>query len=240
MSDQSLQTFEEGPHPGRPPIGGPEVDALSLVGTRWPVQRFRSFAPSVALATTGEEIHAIARLRYDLYIGRDKKAYVSVDHLRRSFLDEIDDVSLNFRCGPPHELLAAVRMTWARDALGDRQTALVVKASGARRLDTSTVLSRLVARPTLAARRSIVPLFQEIYRYSLGIGIGHGLLATRPDLCGIFEKFGFRMIGQPFVDPVAGTLRVLRLDLNDRVHLRRVGSPLLCTIESDADEIAGI
>lgn len=202
----------------------------------WPVEILRSQTRSVSIAKTHSDIRAIARLRYELYIARDRKPYGSADHDRRLFIDAIDDVSLNFQANRDDVLLAAVRLTMARDALRDPQTALVIKAADTTNLAKTSVTSRLAVRPIMSARRVIVPMFQEIYRCGLVIGIEHSLLATRLELRGIFERFGFRMTGRSFDDPVAGTLHVLRLDLIDRAYLVQINSPL---IEKTGDCVDG-
>jgi hypothetical protein len=58
---------------------------------------------------------------------RDGKAYAHADRARRCFLEPIDEVSLNFQARKGDRVLAAVRLTHAKDALGDPQMARLLK-----------------------------------------------------------------------------------------------------------------
>lgn len=169
----------------------------------------------------------IGRLRYALYIARDKKNYTHVDHERQCMLDPIDDVSLNFQATDGKRILAAARLTRALDALNDSQMSLLVRASGQRHLSNIVINSRFVALPRTSARRAIIPMLQEVYRVGLTAGAKHCYLATRPQLRTIFEKFGFRFEGSVFDDPIAGHMHALHFDLYDIAYLNEINSPLL-------------
>lgn len=197
---------------------------------RWPARVRSSTDPSVRVATTEAEIDAIFRLRYKLYVTRDGKAYAHADHARRRMIDPVDDVSLNFCAIDEDRMVAAVRLTRAEDALADAQTAMLVKASGIKRLGRVLVCSRFVAEPCAPARRAIVPLFQQVHRAGLNAGGSISLLATRPRLAGIFAKFGWRFAGLSFNDPVAGLMHILSIDLYDLDHLADIESPLLSVL----------
>jgi hypothetical protein len=204
-----------------------QVSNWSFIRANWPGEILQSQNPFVTVVTARADMSEIARLRYELYVARDRKPYKAADHAQRSFVDAIDATSLNFQAVDHSILLASVRLTSGRDALRDPQTAHVVEAFGMAPLDAISVTSRFVVRPTLASRRFIVPLFQETFRCGLILGFEHNLLATRLELRGIFERFGFRMTGRRFDDPVAGLLHIFHLDVHDRSHLAKVDSPFL-------------
>jgi len=197
-----------------------------------PSERWLSFTPSksnesISIARSSEQMAEIGRLRYALYIARDKKRYIHVDHERQSMIEAIDDVSLNFQIIDNNRTLAAVRLTRAADALNDPQLSLLVKSLKRRNLSNIVVNSRFVALPLPSARRAIAPMFQEVYRAGLAAGAMHCYLATRPQLQTIFEKFGFRFEGSVFDDPIAGHMHALRFDLHDIAYLNEINSPLL-------------
>lgn len=194
---------------------------------RWPIATLPPPGGSVSVARSRNELEDIGRLRYDLYIARDGKAYAHADHARRCFLDAVDDVSLNFQARRGGRLVAAVRLTRAEDAFRDLQLAQLVKAAGLRRLSGVVLNSRFVVDPSPGSRRLIIPLLQQVYRAGLIAGARLCYLATRPQLASIFERFGFRVTGATFDDQVAGGMHVLRLDLLDAEHLVSSGSPLL-------------
>lgn len=205
-----------------------QMGAADLGSQRRCLLRSTVKTPScIGVADTDGELGAIGQLRFKLYVARDGKAYAHADWEQQQLIDPIDDCSLNFQAVAGGRLLAAVRLTMAEDARSDTQMALLVKASGIKRLANVAVCSRFVAEPSAAARKAIVPLFIEVYRAGLKAGARLSLLATRPRLDSVFAKFGYRYTGLSFEDPVAGNMHVLCLDAYDVEHLNDVRSPFL-------------
>jgi hypothetical protein len=182
-------------------------------------------AHSVRLAETLEERRAIARLRYSLYISRDGKAYTGVDHKLCTFWESVDDVSQNFFVSVDGCCLTAVRVTPAELAPRDFHLNLLLEHAGNIRTDVSIVNSRLVVQRNLRARSWIVPLFLEVFRDGVASGARYCIVGTRDDLVPIFLRFGFKCIGDRYVDPVAGTLNAMCLDAHDIEHLLKINSP---------------
>jgi len=216
-----------GSFPSRLSEGAATAPACASWRQRWPAGALPAPSGAVSVAQDAAALEAIGRLRYDLYIARDGKAYAHADHARRCFLDVVDGVSLNFQARRGGRPVAAVRLTWAEDAVRDLQLARLVKAAGLRRPSGVVLNSRFVVDPSPGSRRLIIPMLQQTYRAGLIAGARICYLATRPQLAGIFERFGFRFTGATFDDQVAGLMHVLRLDLHDLEHLVSSGSPLL-------------
>ncbi|MGV7212206.1 N-acyl amino acid synthase FeeM domain-containing protein [Bradyrhizobium sp. UFLA05-112] len=206
------------------------ADEREELARRWPKQALPR-AGQVSVAKSAAELEAIGRLRYDLYVERDQKAYAHADHVRRCLLEPVDDVSLNFQVKQDDRLLAAVRVTWAPDALLDLHLRPLVEGARIACLSTAVVNSRFVVRPELRARAVIVPLFCEVYRTGMLAGATCCVIGTRSDLVGIFERFGFRETGFHIRDPIAGRIHNLNLNPYDLAHLKKVASPLLTYAE---------
>jgi hypothetical protein len=194
---------------------------------RWPDAGLPPLHPAVSVASHDSDLLGIGRLRYELYIARDGKAYRNADHIELTFLEPIDVVSLNFQARVDDKLLAAVRLVRADDALLDPHLRLLVEAYQPECLESTVVCSRFAVRPEHRARALIKPLFIEVYRIGLLSGARHCILGTRDDLTAIFERFGFRRTDAELRDPVASHIHVLDLDLDDADHMRSVNSPLL-------------
>jgi predicted GNAT family N-acyltransferase len=202
-------------------------DARAAWWGRWPDAGLPPVHPAVSIATSEDDLDDIGRLRYELYIARDGKAYRNVDHAHRIFREPVDTVSLNYPARMGDELLAAVRLVRADDALVDPHLRLLVEAYQPTCTESTVVCSRFAVRPEHRARALIKPLFIEVYRIGLLSGAQHCIVGTRDDLTAIFERFGFRRTDTEVNDPVASHIHVLDLDSHDLNHMRSVKSPLL-------------
>jgi hypothetical protein len=201
-----------------------------LLGNRmeiWPETIFRNVRNDIRIAATADEILDIGKLRYSLYVDRDRKLYEHADHRQLTLIEPVDTKSLNFYAGNRSGLRAAVRVSRAAHALNDPLLAPLMTGVKAKNIGQTVVCSRFVVEPSLSARKTIVPLFQEIYRAGLRAGATKCLLSTRTGLVNIFGRFGFKETGTAFVDAVAGQLNVCELDMHDYEFLIAISSPLI-------------
>lgn len=184
---------------------------------------------SVAISRTEQELRQIGRLRYDLFIERDGKSYRAADKELRLFLEPVDTCSLNFFGTIGDDCVIAVRSTNALDAKCDEQLSRVVEHSPLPpdQIATTVINSRFVVCEQIRARRLIPAVFRHVYRTALSSGMTNSILAARPSLIPIFERFGFVAMSTAFLDDIAGPMVVMKLDLLDRLHLARMASPLL-------------
>lgn len=190
--------------------------------TEWP--------DNIYIATTSKELEEVGQLRYERYIARDRKGYISADHELRQFLDPADQVSLVFYArGASGDAIASVRLTSARFADTDPQMARLLRAWGVP--DATVVTSRLVASDGFEAKQAVPRLFNLVYEVGYRSSAVWCILATRPTLTRLFSKFGFKPTGQRYVDPVATEQEAMALRLHDLGHLQQVESYLLETAE---------
>ena len=179
----------------------------------------RSMAPagstvsSIALATTDQELLQIGRLRYELFVERDGKSYRGADKDRRLFLEPVDKCSSNFFGTIGTDCVAAVRSTKVLDARCDERLSRIVEQSAlpAGQASTTVIYSRLVVSDRIRARLLIPELFCHVYCAVLSSGMTHGILAARPSLIPIFERFGFLASSTAFLDEIAGPMVIMKL-----------------------------
>jgi hypothetical protein len=183
---------------------------------------------SIAIATTDQQLRQIGRLRYELFVERDGKSYRDADQDQRLFLEPVDTCSLNFFGALGNDCVVAVRSTKVQDAGGDERLSRIVEQSAlpADQTSTTVIYSRFVVCDRIRARLLIPELFRHVYRAALSSGITHGILAARPSLISIFERFGFLAASSAYLDEIAGPMVIMKLDLLDRDHKARTGSPL--------------
>jgi predicted GNAT family N-acyltransferase len=163
----------------------------------------------------------IGRLRYELFIERDGKPYRGADKEQRLFLEPVDKCSLNFFGTIGNDCVIAVRSTKVEDAKCDERLSRVVEKSALAtdRIATTVVYSRFVVRERIRARLLIPATFRLAYQTALSSGMSHAILAARPSLIPIFERFGFVAEATAFLDEIAGPMVIMTLDLLDRTRL---------------------
>jgi len=193
----------------------------------WSETIFRNVRNDIRVATTDDEVTKIGKLRFSLYVDRDHKLYEHADHRHRTLIEPLDPKSLNFYAAGQSGVRAAVRLSRASDSLSDPLLAPMMAGIAARNLKQTLICSRFVVEPTFAARKAIVPLFQEVYRAGLTAGATKCVLSIGASLIGMVERFGFKESGIRFVDTVAGQLHTCVLDLYDYEFLTAIASPLI-------------
>lgn len=207
-----------------------------LGADRWPEEIIDAVRfPGMGVARTVQHMMEIGRLRYELYIERDRKRYAHADHEARTFLEPVDRLSLNFLARIRGLSAITVRATWAGDAILDPHLEQLVAHIDLKPddFDQTIVNSRLAAQPSTAAWSLITPLFQSMFIVAHRVGARFCVAATRSPLIPLFERFGFYQLEgrRPYFDETAGWMSVLLLDLRDRDRLARTRSPFLAVYD---------
>jgi predicted GNAT family N-acyltransferase len=183
-------------------------------------------AASIAISRTDRELMEIGRLRYELFIERDGKPYRAADKAQRLFLEPVDKCSINFFGTIGNDCVIAVRSTRIADVECDERLSRVVDKSAlpADQIATTVIYSRFVVRERIRARLLIPALFRHAYQTAVSSGMTHGILAARPSLIPIFERFGFVAESTAFLDEIAGPMVIMKLSLLDRDRLVGMGA----------------
>ena len=74
------------------------------------------------LATTAEELEAVQRFRYDVYVEELNRYGGRADHDHRRFAEPEDDWSWVWYATDGEEIIASVRITWGGHGFSERQT----------------------------------------------------------------------------------------------------------------------
>ena len=201
--------------------GAHNWDSVSDV---WP-RRVVEDPAIVPFVLTGDNLLAYGRLRYELFVERDGKAYPHADHRNRVLIEPVDQWSLNFGAVTDGQCLIGVRLTRAQDAQLDEQL-LAVRTCYEELPTARTVInSRLASYP---AGHALLPaLFRQVFRAVVLSGARYGLVSAREAVAPLFERFGYRRSTLQIDDRIAGPLIPLMLDGDDLDHMRNVRSPYL-------------
>lgn len=176
-----------------------------------------------------QERRAAFRLRYDVYVAEQGKAYAQADHDERLLKDEADDYAgtclLVTVAGQP---VATLRTTYLHDDAAYhayRERFDLTRYSTASRSDM-VVFSRLAILPQYRKTRVLHTVFEEVYRYEAQRGVRLCFQYCAPALVPLFEHYGFREYAPVVEDPILGRAHRMLAIIDDLDHLRSVGSPL--------------
>lgn len=190
----------------------------------------------VRIATTEDELTAIYRMRYEVYVEQQEKPLPTADHKLRIVRDDLDDVATNFYVGNnARELVACGRATigvWPRFCdLAFRLPAF----TGFDRKDFYYI-SKVMLNPRLRVPTAVPSIFKAMYRDGRQRKTPFGIANCNPRLIPVYERFGWRRFGSEFTDPSAGPQIPILIVAPDVVYLRKIKSALVPIAEEFPDE----
>ncbi len=132
---------------------------------------------TIHLATTPDELAAIQRFRYSVYVEEMGRYAATADHDRRMLVDPEDERSFNFYAHDGDAVVASNRITWGTHGFSERQI---------RQYGLAPFLAELPVRVLLVGERTMVA---EAYRgTSVGADLANGgtLPIPEEDVCVVF------------------------------------------------------
>jgi len=169
----------------------------------------------------------VGQLRYEQFIAEQNKPYLNADHNRKILFDSVDPLSTHIVCeSKENGILSALRITPIEAAVEldyfDNVFSRIDRIE-----EYSIVLSRLVRGSGLISAKSIIILFKYSYDYCVERGWQFGLINTSPKLESLFIKYGWKRVGDIYIDEYAGEQVPMCLDSTDTKHLKSINSPYL-------------
>jgi predicted GNAT family N-acyltransferase len=180
------------------------------------------------LAESECDLHAVARLRFDVYVAEHGKAYPGADPVHRTLSDDLDndaDIMLieHARAGVVGTLRAN-SLAWAK-ASTHYGMLFDLKAFARVPRHEIAVCSRLAVKREYRNSQVRAQLFEAIYIRRIVLGTRLCFATCAAEHLPMYAGYGFREIATPINDPVAGRLHRILLRLDDLEHLERVQSP---------------
>ncbi len=180
----------------------------------------------IAQAETAEELEAVYRFRYRIYVEEMGRVQHDADHEARRICDFLDHGAINLAAWQGDEVVGAFRVNLSvRGSLGyyedfyqmgqagtdhPLRTSIATRAMVAKRLRCTDVAVRLcVAAFDVAVQHDVRWCFMDCNDY----------------LVRFFTALGFVEYLSPKVHKEYGEVHLMRLDLEDHEHLRRLKSP---------------
>ncbi|MGH8121162.1 MAG: GNAT family N-acyltransferase [Rudaea sp.] len=179
-------------------------------------------------AESERDLHAVARLRFDVYVAEHGKAYAGADHARKTLSDDLDadaDIMLieHMHAG----IIATVRSNSLASARARAHYSALfdLAAFGHIPHHDIVVCSRLAVSQEHRESNVRAQLFEAVYLRRLALGTRLCFATCAPEHLPMFRCYGFCRIAAPIRDPVGGLLHRILLRLDDLEYLERVNSP---------------
>jgi heme oxygenase/predicted GNAT family N-acyltransferase len=182
---------------------------------------------TVVVQSEGER-HRVYRLRYEVYIAEQGKAYVHADHQQGLLRDDADDYLgaclLVTVGGKPAATVRTTRLDDPRAFAAYRERFQLDHYGHVSR-SMMIVCSRLAILPQYRRTRVVQAVFNAIYRWEAQRGVRLCFQYCSPALMTLFQHYGFVEYASPMPDAVLGNAHRMLLVVDDVKHLKTVGSP---------------
>lgn len=197
-------------------------------------------AIEIRRVTDPEELQAIYRFRYDIYVTEMNRVQRYADHENKTIIDPLDATAAcilgAFDNG---KVVGTVRTNFVRDGVGEyfelyRLNSLNVTDE----IDTYTITTRLMIgrsfRNTLLGYR----LSTAVYKFGLSADISFDVIDCNFERLSFFTRLGYRtfLTDQTVDHPEYGTVWVLRLPLRDFDWLKSNKSPFAAILKTQSGE----
>lgn len=202
----------------------------------------RLYSPTTDPDARQSTLNAIRALRYQVYVKEMGKPYRNADHVHGRLLDEFDLGSLHLVVADQGNVTGSVMLspfeTWRLDRGLRRRIYSVIPDTNV--LARSFFVSRLVVlRNRPGHMRTAIALMQRAYATAQAYRMAIGLCHTRTELLPLFLKFGWRVVGQPFLHRDSNTTQhMLCVSVLDPDTLKAKGSPFLAPDERISAHVA--
>lgn len=179
-------------------------------------------------AQTADELEAIFRFRYGIYVEEMGKPMPGADHAARLLHDALDARSTQLFARKDGELAGVMRITLGRAGIPVTfHHWYELKRFQRFSLDQISFTGRLMVAQKFRRTAVALQLACEAYRLGRPNGVCLNFIHTTPPLVPFFERLGHRRYASEFLDPDLGPRTPLVLALNDVEHLKSCRSPFI-------------
>lgn len=185
----------------------------------------------IARVTTDQEFEAVYRFRYSMYVNEMDRRQYCADHRRKIITDPLDGPeAIVLGAWEGNELVGTLTSNFLRTSpVGEYLDYYYLRGLPAEVLAKTSITSRLTVHPRLRSTILAARMACMIYQIGLESGIVADFIDCNCHLVPFFTRFGYRFHRHDLRHPERGDVKVMRLDVHDRDHLRRVRSPFLRT-----------
>lgn len=197
-------------------------------------------AGEITPVTTPEDLRAVQRFKYDVYVAEMGRYGAIADHENRLLAEADDATSHVFQSCADGRVVATMRLTWGGDgAIGPRQISQYDLAPVLESvpMDQIIVSERFMIDPALRGTNLLFRMFKVYMEFVNARRIQLLFGDCEPHLLNTYQALGFRTYTARHVNsPETGYLIPLVLVAEDLEHLRRIRSPLAEVLRDFGDD----
>jgi predicted GNAT family N-acyltransferase len=189
----------------------------------------------IRAAETPQELEAIYRFRYQVYVMEMQRPQKDADHANRRIEDSLDRTGFNLAAWSGSRVVGIARANFARDGgLGSYDEFYDLGSVGNDHPWRTSIVTRLMVAPE--HRHTMLPMMLVLACYRLGLenNIRWSFIDCNDHLVGFFTRLGFVQHLPKAWHPEYGHVTRMRLDLLDEAHLASVCSPFLGVLTEQA------
>lgn len=185
-------------------------------------------------ASTPDDLRAVYRFRYKVYVEEMARKLIHVDHTARLLADPLDvPAAVVLTAWDAGEVVGTLRTDFLRSSnIGDYAKYYSLANLSPEQIATTSITTRPMVYPRYRGTTLATRLACEAFRDALERGITIDFMECRAHLDAYYARLGYRPHRTDLVHPEFGAVAVRRLDLLDCPHLDAVRSPLRKTHQS--------
>lgn len=180
-----------------------------------------------------DELRAVRRFWYEVYVRELGRHRDAADPATRELPDPRDRHGDLLVAWQGRRVVGTVLSSPAMlGQLGDYERFYDMRALGDGHPRATTIVTKLMVAADQRHGPLSVRLARAIYALGMRQGICHAFIDCNDYLLPFFRALGFRPWRGPSRHPEYGLVHILKLDLFDREHLRRIGSPFAADLST--------
>jgi len=188
--------------------------------------------------TTPEELTAVYRQRYAIYVEELKYPQRYANHVTQMVVEPLDIYAHILGAFEDGVLVGSARINFGSEgALGDYVDLYGMRAFGSYFPERLSICTKFIVAPTHRAGMTGIELSKGCYRHGTAHPSGNvfNLIDSRPPRDRYFRRLGYRQVRPSIMHPDAGEVVPLVLPIFDTRHLESINSPFAKLLPSVRD-----
>lgn len=183
----------------------------------------------IRLAESEDDLEAIYRFRYDIYVVEMQRKQRYADHAQRRIADPLDSCGHVLGAWEDGALVGTLRTNFLRESdVGEYFDMYKLSAFSAETLPSVSISTRLMISPTHRKSTLAIHLICTNFEFCVAEGLSIDVMDCNAHLVPFFSKLGYQIHRDDLVHPEYGDVTVMYLQARDVRHLERIGSPFAC------------
>jgi GNAT superfamily N-acetyltransferase len=181
----------------------------------------------IRAAQTSEDLEAVYRFRYLIYVEEMKRKQVYADHVRRRIVDPLDEGAINLVAWSGEEVVGTLRINFPRDSfIGQYEEFYEMGSVGEDHPQHTSINTRLMVAPHVRNTGLGLSLGLASYAYGAPLGIKWNFIDCNDHLLPFYLGLGYIAHAPKAEHPEYGLVNRLRLNALDMKHFVEIRSPL--------------